>query len=42
MERRLRARETVGAVLFGGNVVDQARTRRLTAEISGPPVATRS
>ena len=33
MERRLRAEETVGAVLFGGNVVDAPQTKRLTAAI---------
>ncbi len=33
MERRLQAGETVGAVLFGPNVVDAAQTRRLTAAI---------
>ena len=33
MERRLRAGETVGAVLFGPNVVDAPQTRRLTAAI---------
>ena len=33
MRRRLRARETVGAVLFGPNVVDAAQTKRLTAQI---------
>jgi beta-N-acetylhexosaminidase len=33
MERRLRAGETVGAVLFGPNVSTQAVTRRLTAAI---------
>jgi beta-N-acetylhexosaminidase len=33
MERRLRARETVGAVLFGGNVSDAAGTQRLAAAI---------
>jgi beta-N-acetylhexosaminidase len=33
MERRLRAHETAGAVLFGPNVSDAAGTRRLTAAI---------
>ena len=33
MERRLRDGETVGAVLFGGNVVDAAQTKRLTGQI---------
>jgi beta-N-acetylhexosaminidase len=33
MERRLRDGETVGAVLFGANVVDADQTRRLTASI---------
>ena len=33
MERRLQERETVGAVLFGGNVSDALGTRRLTAAI---------
>jgi len=33
MKRRLRARETVGAVLFGPNVSDAAGARRLTAAI---------
>jgi beta-N-acetylhexosaminidase len=33
MERRLRARETVGAILFGPNVVDAAQTKRLTGQI---------
>ena len=33
MERRLRADETVGAVLFGGNVVDAPQTKRLTSAI---------
>ena len=33
MVRRLRAGETVGAVLFGPNVTDAAGTRRLTASI---------
>ena len=33
MERRLRAGETVGAVLFGPNVVDASQTKRLTDEI---------
>ena len=33
MERRLRAGETVGGVLFGGNVVDAPQTKRLTAAI---------
>lgn len=33
MRRRLRERETVGAVLFGPNIVDPAQTRRLTASI---------
>lgn len=33
MRRRLRAAETVGAVLFGPNVSDAAGTRRLTAAI---------
>jgi beta-N-acetylhexosaminidase len=33
MQRRLRAGETVGAVLFAPNVSDAAGTRRLTAEI---------
>ena len=31
MERRLQAGGTVGAVLFGPNIVDAAQTRRLTA-----------
>jgi beta-N-acetylhexosaminidase len=33
MRRRLRARETVGAVLFGSNVVDAGQTKRLTGQI---------
>jgi beta-N-acetylhexosaminidase len=33
MERRLHDRETVGAILFGPNVVDAAQTKRLTASI---------
>ena len=33
MQRRLRAGETVGAVLFGPNVTDAAGTRRLTESI---------
>jgi beta-N-acetylhexosaminidase len=33
MQRRLRAGETVGAVLFGPNVTDAAGTRRLTRSI---------
>jgi beta-N-acetylhexosaminidase len=33
MARRLHARETVGTVLFGANVVDAAQTKRLTAAI---------
>ena len=33
LKRRLRARETVGAVLFGPNVPEAAGTRRLTAAI---------
>jgi beta-N-acetylhexosaminidase len=33
MHERLRAGETVGAILFEGNVVDAAQTKRLTAAI---------
>ena len=33
MERRLRARETAGVVLFGPNVVTAAQTKRLTAAV---------
>jgi beta-N-acetylhexosaminidase len=33
MKRRLRADETVGAVLFGPNIVDAGQTKRLTASI---------
>jgi beta-N-acetylhexosaminidase len=33
MQRRLRARETVGAVLFGPNVVNRTQTKRLTEAI---------
>jgi beta-N-acetylhexosaminidase len=33
MKRRLRARETAGAVLFGPNVVDAGQTKRLTGQI---------